>query len=1013
MAYIVPKVLIQQEFTQVPVYAEFPLSAFILGPQYALIRYNVEDEKEFTRVVHPSDASLGNSYQADADIVYEVPNVPAGGKVDHDYTKVYFEDVVAKYFPNTELGSAAGENDYVSLIQNSLGNTYKNRVRFLDGNLVDSDGYARASYFSNRNVKVGDRVKLTDESGTTLETSIKGLLPLTAIDDSDLAATIGNYLRSGSDASFSSEGVTVTASGGNFTKDLEGEFIVVSYGPLVHAAKIIAVVNSTTLTVGSTIPFSGTSANYTIGGVYSDPANIATYPSSNSNTEYFSVGNLSQGGFTGIINNFAYVGHAAKRIASDTFTVTLVAGSDAASARFSIASAAGAFPTKASVALSDGLLTLDNADGNNVVLNFEGASDFVVGKGFTVDVNAAVYAAGFEAGGTYRGAVDTIYKLTVERGGAFYDGTNATTAAKVSVTSSGVDSAPAVLVRDETSFAVGNYGVTASFAGGSLDGKLITGDAYYIVVKAAKLGPVRIIELADELPASTLVGNQDIQIELSLKQSVSEIPALRSLVDGTTNWSQIENYITINAGAETYSNDLVKDTTPAKLQVSDAKVFVHHRSLLQDNVVSIGSVRTAGEITSKLGTVHPDNPLAQGVYDAVLNANNAAVYFLGVESNDLEGYNAAIEIAKKSDKVYSFVPLTFDRTIQDAIVAHVNAYSTPEVGRWRIAWLAPQDVKTSTVYGQKEDGTDYTGTITDDIQVPGTQYRLLTVSGARFIDDGIRANDAVRLNYRLSADGTITYDEYFVDEVRTQTTLALTTSLTGAISSPVKVEVVRYYTRDERANNIAHVGGDYNNRRVRAVFPDTYKSGGVTKQGYFLAAALAGLRSGVVPHQGLTNTQVLGVDDLSKVVNEFTQDQLNVMAEQGIWIVTQEVVGATAYARHQLTTANASLNTSEDSITTNVDNISYALKNALAPYIGTYNVNPENVIVIRDALIAELLFRATSTRTVRAGNQLTSFTPATDILRLEQNATYKDRIDVEVRLNVPYPLNFINLKLIV
>jgi hypothetical protein len=70
-------------------------------------------------------------------------------------------------------------------------------------------------------------------------------------------------------------------------------------------------------------------------------------------------------------------------------------------------------------------------------------------------------------------------------------------------------------------------------------------------------------------------------------------------------------------------------------------------------------------------------------------------------------------------------------------------------------------------------------------------------------------------------------------------------------------------------------------------------------------------------------------------------------------------------------------------------------------------------LVIRDAIIGELTFRATSTRTVRAGNQLVTFSAEDDILLLQQNPTYKDRIDVEVRLNVPYPLNYINLKLIV
>jgi len=105
MAYIVPKVLIQQEFTQIPVYAEFPLSAFIIGPQYHLTRYTEEDEKEFTRVSHPTQPDLTNMYAKDDDVIYEFPNVPAGGKVDHSYTKVFFEDAVAKYFPNADLGS--------------------------------------------------------------------------------------------------------------------------------------------------------------------------------------------------------------------------------------------------------------------------------------------------------------------------------------------------------------------------------------------------------------------------------------------------------------------------------------------------------------------------------------------------------------------------------------------------------------------------------------------------------------------------------------------------------------------------------------------------------------------------------------------------------------------------------------------------------------------------------------------------------------------------------------------
>jgi hypothetical protein len=176
-----------------------------------------------------------------------------------------------------------------------------------------------------------------------------------------------------------------------------------------------------------------------------------------------------------------------------------------------------------------------------------------------------------------------------------------------------------------------------------------------------------------------------------------------------------------------------------------------------------------------------------------------------------------------------------------------------------------------------------------------------------------------------------------------------------------------------------------------------------------VAAALAGLRSGVVPHQPLTNIELLGFDNFSKTVYEYSQEQLNVLAAEGYWIVTQAVVGATAYTRHQLTTDSSGLNFSEDTVTTNVDSISYGLQRALEPYIGIYNINPSNLMVVRAAIDNELRFRKLNTFTVRAGNQLIDY----NIVSIAQNATFKDRIDVVVELTVPYPMNVIKITLIV
>ena len=1132
MAYIVPKVLIQQEFTQVPVFREFPMAAFIIGPQYALFRYDVEDEKEFTKVMHPVEEGLGNAYQKDDDVIYLFPNVPAGAKVDKDYTKVIFENAAAKYFPNADLGTEDLQEgaDDATLVQNSQGATYKNRIRFPQA-LTDGHGYARSPWFSNRDVRKGDMIRLTDENGLQLTTTIKAVLPETPVQNDLLASKVGEAAASKTnpiepDGEVFQNSNRFVAESGNFTKEQEGEFITIA-GEINQTFKILAVVSPTELLLDEAAVENEGGLAWHIGGKWADinnaegqvkslalsfesdvagqvagnwmpsiPANkaietftkgagstifgeaaasyaavavasttgdgtgatfrvvrdalgaIATVTLVNPGTGYdvndvLTLSGANLGGALGVddltitVNAVStakdvYIGYKHLRIVQDIYTVELTDyEGDLESARFTIYSNSGAFAPKQYRALNaDGELLVDGSRGNNLVLDFSASQDWVVGKSVKIAAKAQVEAANFDASAPgalgYTGTADLTYKISVLRGGPFLkaDKSNIDTAAKVAITSSGIDSSGSITVQKNQPFAIGNYGVFATFSGGSIgagdEEGLVAGDVFYLAAKAAKLGAYTIMELNDELPAPYLYtdGEPNINIELFAILPKAEIPALRDLAEGSSNWTQLENYITVNAGATTYLSSLAVGETPARLTIETAKIFVHHRDLLQDNVVSIGSVRSGGQIERTLGLVDPDNALAQGVNDAVLNANGSIVYYLGVESDDLAGYMAAIEIAKKSDKVYSFVPMSFDRAIQDAVVSHVNAYSTPEVGRWRIAWLSVKDQKTSTLLAAKENGAPWVGTVTDDLQVPGAQNRLVTMQGARFIDAGVRANDSVRFNFRLDPDGRLAYDELFVDEVRTQTTLALTTSVPAPINSPIKMEVVRHYTRDERAQNLAYVGGEFNNRRVRCVFPDEYryeKGDGtmVTKQGYFLAAALAGLRSGVVPHQGLTNTQVLGASDLSKVVIEFTQDQLNVMAEQGIWIVTQEIVGATPYARHQLTTDERSLNTSEDSITTNVDNISYALKHTLEPYIGTYNINPENLLVIRDAIIGELTFRATGTRTVRAGNQLTSFTPEDDILLLQQNPTYKDRIDVEVKLNVPYPLNFISLKLIV
>ena len=1020
--YITPRVLIQQEFLQLPVYSEYPLPAFIIGPNYSLRRYSVANEKPLTALGTLDGSALlsGNSYKPAEDVRYDIPNIPTGGDVDHSYTKVFAEAVEAQYFPLSGLGSTSGlGDDAVEFIQTPKGGKYTNRVHFTGATLISANGYDRSAFFSNRDVTVNDIIEVADNNGNKVHAKIKNLLAETSDINENLASEIAPVMYSGNDGVAHNGTTTFTSASASFVADdVVGKYITIRHiKDTPGVFKILACPDSHTLTLDKQFPEQSTSRVWYIDGVHNDVKNTAWECVEYGNSPV-SVGTANATA-TAVNSSSSYVGYAAKRILTDVYTVTVTSGSTTANVRFSVASQNGAFSLRENVAIENGYLMVDNDNNNLVQLSFSATQvgtpiAFVPGNAWTVAVVAEVAPVNPEVGGTYVGNSDMIYKITVERGGAFYDGTNPATCARLVITASTLDTSSVVLPRVEESFNLGSYGATAAFMSASNNDGLIAGDVYYVPVLAAKLGPVTVVEFQESLPEAMLALADSLTAKLFLTQKSISIPEVRDLLTDARNWTQDSSYITINSEITTYDGKLIDGGSPARLPLAKASLFVEHRDLLQGNVTAIDSVRDLSSVSAKLGVVHPDNPLAQGVYDAVLNASNQVVYFIGVQSDDLAGYNEAIKISEKSDKVYSFVPMTFDRTIQDAVVAHVNAYSTPEVGRWRIAWISVQDQKTQDIYNLKQDGvTPYQATITDDNLATGTQYKLVTIDDAQFIEDGVRPNDSIRINFRLNADGKEIYDEYIVDQVRTNTTLTITRPVASPVSLPVKVQVIRNFTRSERAANIAHIGGDFNNRRVRCVFPDTYKYGGVTKQGYFAAAGLAGLRSGVVPHQGLTNSEFLGADDLSKVVIEFSQDDLNTMAEQGIWIITQEVVGATPFVRHQLTTDESGLNTSEDSITTNVDNISYALKKVLAPFIGRYNVNKENVNIVRDAIAAELRFRAVDTYTARAGNQLLSFTPATDIIRVEQSTVYKDRLDVEVQLHVPYPMNYISLKLIV
>lgn len=1016
MAYQIPRVEISEIFLQNSIFAEQPLNAAIIGPNYDLHRYNVASEKATTVVTNPTTPSLANAYQFGGDVDYAYPFLPTNTVVDQSYVKVYMEKAEAKYLPSTDLGSSGSAAAAAFVLAPSSVN-YNNRLRFTDASttvLKTANGYTRSAYLANRDVQVGDTVTVLDNLGNALKTKVKSLIADTAAEDSSLAAVLNQTFRSGSDGVVSGGSLNVfTSAGGAFDQTDVGHYLTIN----TKGTYKILVVNSTTSVVLDRNSTTGTTLTYSVKRTYNDTANVNPQSAAFAATPTYSwVGSGSDPG-TGTVTissatTGAYVGYASKRITSDTYAATVTTAGNLTAVRFTVESAQGAFSALTNQALSAAVLTLDSSNGNDVQWDFTSSTAFTVGQKWTVTVTALVAQVQATVTGTYSGSTDIRYKIYVARGGKFYTGSNSDVCALLQISASTADVSSSVFVATPTAFTVGSFGVSAAFSAGSGEGgtALILGDAYYIDVKAAVIGKVKTVELNDALTDALLANSAGTRTAfLSLVRDSVVIPYIADLVAGTHNWTTDTDSIVVKAGITTTDSSLIVGLTYAKLPILVGNIFVEYRTLLRTTTASVDTVSSLAEVATKLGTVHPDNPLAQGTYEAILNAKSTAVYFLGVNTDDLDGYNTALTVLKFKKGPYGVVPLTEDTAIQDAVVSHVDAMSTKEEAKWRVCWLCRPLVASAYIYDKKPDLSNWTGTITDDPITTGTQYTFLTVAGATFLTDGVRVGDTLEVNFSLSTDGTIVATSYLVAAIRTETTIALATGPATPINVPTQIKIRRTYTKQEQATTLASVGGDFNDRRVRMVFPDTVKTGNVDKSGIFLAAALAGLRSGVVPHQGLTNIEVLGFDDVSKALTYFNADQLNLLAEQGLFIVTQNSVGATPYVRHQLTTDTSSLNTSEDSATTNIDSIAYSLQSRIAPYIGKYNRNPETTVLLKDEVNAEIRFRQTGTFTSTAGYQLLA---DSKLLSIIDDPDFKDKTDIQIQAAIPYPLNRVGILLI-
>jgi hypothetical protein len=196
------------------------------------------------------------------------------------------------------------------------------------------------------------------------------------------------------------------------------------------------------------------------------------------------------------------------------------------------------------------------------------------------------------------------------------------------------------------------------------------------------------------------------------------------------------------------------------------------------------------------------------------------------------------------------------------------------------------------------------------------------------------------------------------------------------------------------------------------VQPDTVgvTVNGVVKYlpGYYLCAALGGMVAGFPVQQGFTNVGVAGIADLKFSNFYFTRAQMNTMAAAGTFLFIQETQGSIPFVRHELTTDMSVLENRELLVVKNWDWLSYFYYDALQSFIGKWNITPDSLNTLRQTIISasELV---KGQKLPKIGPPLLDYT----IASIAQDPNNKDTVNINLNISVVYPMNYINLFLII
>ena len=491
---------------------------------------------------------------------------------------------------------------------------------------------------------------------------------------------------------------------------------------------------------------------------------------------------------------------------------------------------------------------------------------------------------------------------------------------------------------------------------------------------------------------------------------------------GAAAWTATETGVEVESGlslAVTMKSG-AQELKPFTTEVGS--LYVEYRvQVIPSADEDVFEISSKEDIESIFGTIAMENELAYGCYLALNGAKGAAdqadtmdvqgrsIYAIRVRSTDASGYAEAVKKTESNTGVYNFCPVTEDKAAIDAVVDFNAEMSAPDVKKWRVTRVGVDFPGEYDLTSFDADATPLQATFMPGYVYNGYTGVLLSTTGnidftavdVNGTETSLHAGDKVR-----TVSGT-----YVIRRVLSATTLLLESGPAGGAATPIPITLVKADTAENKKEYITNMAKSLNTRRAVVVYSDNARTTDVDGKvrvvsNKFLACEVAGLASATLPQKSLTHTQVTGVTAAPRMYTQYTQQQLNDIAAEGVMLVTQDAKGTPCYIRHQLTTETAyGPLYYEDSCTRNLDNISYKVVEKCTGFIGHANVTVPALRKLHAQLAAMLTEFTQDTTDELVGPSLVNFTD----LQVFQDPVFKDRVIVKVKLYLPMPLNNIKV----